>query len=65
MSKNDSSYIDMVADLVGSDTCQYLWVIRVLTQEQGDILDRLLCESLGLLLLNRLITKSVIKNIFL
>ena len=29
MSENDSSHIDMVADSVGSDTCQYSWVVRV------------------------------------
>ena len=29
MSENDSSNIDMVADSVGSDTCQYSWVVRV------------------------------------
>ena len=27
MSENDQSQIDMVADSVGSDTCQYLWVV--------------------------------------
>ena len=29
MSENDLSHIDMVADSVGSDTCEYLWVLRV------------------------------------
>ena len=29
MSENDSSHIDTVADLVGFDTCQYSWVVRV------------------------------------
>ena len=32
MSENDSSHIDMVADSVGSDICQYLWVVRVITR---------------------------------
>ena len=31
MSENDLSHIDMVADEVGSDTCQYSWVVRVIT----------------------------------
>ena len=30
MSENDSSHIDMLADSVGSDMCQYLWVVRVI-----------------------------------
>ena len=30
MSENDSSHIDMVADSVGSDTCHYSWVVRVM-----------------------------------
>ena len=29
MSENDSSHIGMVADSVGSDTSQYLWVAKV------------------------------------
>ena len=29
MSENDLSPIDMVADAVDSDTCQFLWVVRV------------------------------------
>ena len=29
MSENDSSHIDMVADSVSSDMCQYLWVVMV------------------------------------
>ena len=29
MSENNSSHIDMLADSVGSDTCQYSWFVRV------------------------------------
>ena len=29
MLNNDLSHIDRVADSVGSDTCQYSWVVRV------------------------------------
>ena len=29
MPENDLSHIDMAADSVGSDMCQYLWVVRV------------------------------------
>ena len=32
MSENDSSHIDMLSDSVGSDTCQYSWVVRVCFQ---------------------------------
>ena len=28
MSENNWSHIDMVADSVGSDACQYSWVVR-------------------------------------
>ena len=41
MSENDSSHIDMVADSVGSDTCHYSWVVRVvycLFTKLGDLL---------------------------
>ena len=34
MSENDSSHIDMVADSVGFDMCQYSWVVRVKTKHK-------------------------------